>query len=120
MNRPGYSRPVSSPLSGFAVMAALILSTIPATGEVVVYRAPENEALSTDYQVWVDGQQLIDMWVQQGMTEWSGTIDLVAGQRYSIEMWMYEHDGGAGAELRWSSPSTPKQIIPQAALSPRL
>jgi hypothetical protein len=52
------------------------------------------------------------------MIEHRGTIDLVAGQMYSIELWMYERGGGAGCELRWSSPSTPKQIIPQAALSP--
>jgi hypothetical protein len=69
-------------------------------------------------RLWIEGQPVIDMWVQQGMTEHSGTIDLVAGQRYSIEAWMYEHGGGAGCELRWSSPNTPKQIIPQAALSP--
>jgi len=29
----------------------------------------------------------------------------------------YENGGGAVAQLRWSSPSTPKQIVPQAALS---
>jgi hypothetical protein len=69
-------------------------------------------------RLWIDSQPIIDMWVQQGMTEHRGTIDLVAGQRYSIELWMYEHGGGAGVELRWSSPSTPKQIVPQAALSP--
>jgi hypothetical protein len=69
-------------------------------------------------RLWVDGQPIIDMWVQQGMVEHRGTIDLVAGQRYSIELWMYEHGGGAGCELRWLSPSTPKQIVPQAALSP--
>jgi hypothetical protein len=32
-------------------------------------------------------------------------------------MEQYENGGGATAYLRWSSPSTPKQIIPQAALS---
>jgi len=68
-------------------------------------------------RLWVDGQPVIDMWIQQGMTEHSGTIDLTAGL-HDIEMWMYEHQGGAGAELRWSSPRTPKQIIPSGALSP--
>ena len=29
----------------------------------------------------------------------------------------YENGGGAVAELRWSSPSIPKDLIPQAALS---
>ncbi|NIO56615.1 MAG: hypothetical protein GTN72_10735, partial [Candidatus Latescibacteria bacterium] len=36
---------------------------------------------------------------------------------YSVVMEMYENGGGAVAELRWSSPSTPKELIPQAALS---
>ncbi|MEA3225918.1 MAG: hypothetical protein U9Q07_08200, partial [Planctomycetota bacterium] len=47
-----------------------------------------------------------------------GEIDLVAGQTYSIQMELYEDGGGAVAQLRWSSQSTPKQLVPQAALSP--
>jgi len=69
-------------------------------------------------RLWVDGQQLVDGWVDQGATEYRGTIDLVAGQTYSLIMEYYENTGGTTAELRWSSPSTPKQLIPQAALSP--
>jgi len=67
--------------------------------------------------LWVDGQLLVDNWTDHSPTENRGTIDLVAGQQYSIEMWWYERGGGAVAELRWSSPRTPKQLIPQAALS---
>jgi hypothetical protein len=40
----------------------------------------------------------------------------VAGQKYDIRMDYFEDTGGAVAELRWSSPSTPKQIIPRANL----
>ena len=69
-------------------------------------------------RLWIDGQQLVNAWIDQGATEYSGTIDLVAGQTYSLIMEYYENGGGTAAELRWSSPSTPKQIIPQAALSP--
>ncbi len=69
-------------------------------------------------RLWVDGVQLVNAWVDQGTTEYNGTIDLVAGNSYSIVMEQYENGGGATAYLRWSSPSTPKQIIPQAALSP--
>jgi len=69
-------------------------------------------------RLWVDGQQLIDNWTDHSATENSGTIDLIAGNAYSIVMEYYENTGGAVAELRWSSPSTPKQLIPQAALSP--
>ena len=91
------------------------------TGEVeAAFTETYTFCVTTDdgQRLWVDGQPITDMWVQQGMVEHRGTIDLVAGQRYSIELWMYEHNGGAGCELRWLSPSTPKQIIPQAALSP--
>ncbi|MHC4325083.1 MAG: PA14 domain-containing protein, partial [Planctomycetota bacterium] len=69
-------------------------------------------------RLWVNGVQLVDAWVDQGTTEYNGTIDLVAGNSYSVVMEQYENGGGATAYLRWSSPSTPKQIIPQAALSP--
>ncbi|MHC4437616.1 MAG: LamG-like jellyroll fold domain-containing protein [Planctomycetota bacterium] len=91
------------------------------TGEIeAAFTETYTFCVTTDdgQRLWVDGQPIIDMWVQQGMVEHRGTIDLVASQRYSIELWMYEHGGGAGCELRWLSPSTPKQIIPQAALSP--
>jgi len=91
------------------------------TGEVeAAFTETYTFCVTTDdgQRLWVDGQPIIDMWVEQGMVEHRGTIDLVAGQRYSIELWEYENAGGAGCELRWLSPSTPKQIVPQAALSP--
>ena len=68
-------------------------------------------------RLWVEGLQLVDNWVDRSATENRGTIDLVAGQFYSVVMEYYENGGGAVAELRWSSPHTPKQIIPQAAFS---
>ncbi len=69
-------------------------------------------------RLWVDGQELVDDWENQSTTENSGTIDLVAGQVYSIVMEYFADDGDAVAELSWASPSTPRQLIPQAALSP--
>ncbi len=68
-------------------------------------------------RLWVEGLQLVDNWINRSATENKGTIDLVAGQFYSVVMEYYEDGGGAVAELRWSSPHTPKQLIPQAALS---
>jgi len=68
-------------------------------------------------RLWVEGLQLVDNWVDRSATENRGTIDLVAGQFYSVVMEYYENGGGAVAELRWSSPHTPKQLIPQAAFS---
>ncbi|KPK37899.1 MAG: hypothetical protein AMJ65_13590 [Phycisphaerae bacterium SG8_4] len=68
-------------------------------------------------RLWVDGKQLVNNWTDHAATENRGTIDLVAGQTYSLVMEFYENGGGAVAELRWSSPSTSKQLIPSAALS---
>ena len=69
-------------------------------------------------RLWVDGQQLVDNWTDHSATEDYATIDLVAGNVYTIVMEYYDNTGGATAELRWSSASIPKQLIPQAALSP--
>jgi hypothetical protein len=67
-------------------------------------------------RLWIDGQLIVDSWVNQSATERSGTIALVAGV-HSLQMEYYENTGSAVAELRWESPSTPKQLIPQGALS---
>jgi hypothetical protein len=68
-------------------------------------------------RLWVDGEQLIDNWTTHSTVENSGMIDLVAGQKYSIVLEYYEDWGAAVIELHWESPSTPKQLIPAAALS---
>ncbi|HKK73831.1 MAG TPA: PQQ-dependent sugar dehydrogenase [Saprospiraceae bacterium] len=75
---------------------------------------------STDdgVRLWVDDQLIIDQWVPQGITESSGSIELEKGKRYRIRMEYYEAYGLAAAELRWSSPRTPKQIIPSSQLYP--
>ncbi len=70
-------------------------------------------------KLWVNDELLVNRWVNQGPTEWSGTVNLTAGKRYPLKMEYYENTGGAVAELRWSSPSQAKQIIPQARAIPR-
>ena len=69
-------------------------------------------------RLWVNGQLLIDRWVNQGPTEYNGSITLQAGTKYAIQMDYYDHTGGAVARLFWSSPSTPREIIPQSQLYP--
>ncbi len=66
----------------------------------------------------VNGNLIIDKWIDQGATEWSGSITLQAGQAYSIQMDFYENQGSASASLSWSSASQPKQIIPASQLIP--
>src|SRR5204863_476606 len=70
--------------------------------------------------LWVNGQKTtaIDSWINQAATEHSGTLPLLAGQRYNIEMDYFENGGLAVASLAWSSPLTPKAIIPTSQLYP--
>jgi glucose/arabinose dehydrogenase len=67
-------------------------------------------------RLWVNGQLLIDQWNDQGTTSHTGSLTLVAGQRYDIVMEYYENTGSAAAALAWSSSSQALQIIPQSQL----
>ena len=67
-------------------------------------------------RLWVNGVQLVDKWVGQGATRWGGTITLIAGQYYDLEMQYFDGAFGASAKLYWSSASQPEQIIPALRL----
>ena len=69
-------------------------------------------------RLWVNGQLLVDKWVDQGNIEWSGTIALTAHQKYPILMEYYENAGAAAAKLSWSSTNQFKEIIPMTQLYP--
>jgi glucose/arabinose dehydrogenase len=67
-------------------------------------------------RLFVNNQLVINSFINQSPTERSGTIALVAGQRYDIRLEYFENTGGAVAQLAWSSPTQAKQIIPQSQL----
>lgn len=69
-------------------------------------------------RLWVNGQLVIDNWVDQGPTTRTGTISLQADREY--EVWMeYYNGGGAGViSLSWASASQAEEIIPETALKP--
>ncbi len=52
-------------------------------------------------RLFVDGTPVIDRWVNQGPTVYSGNISLPAGSSANIRMEYYENSGGAVAELEW-------------------
>ncbi|MBG1271106.1 PA14 domain-containing protein [Nostoc sp. WHI] len=64
----------------------------------------------------VNGQQIINRFVNQSATEYSGSIRLVAGQKYDIKLEYYENRYDAVAKLAWSSDSQTKEFIPQSQL----
>jgi len=67
-------------------------------------------------RLWVNNQLIISNWTDHVLTENSGTITLVAGQKYDIRIEFYYNYGGAAMRLLWSSPSTPKIAVPQSQL----
>ncbi|MHC4354803.1 MAG: PA14 domain-containing protein [Planctomycetota bacterium] len=69
-------------------------------------------------RVWVNGKLIITNWSHHGDTEDAGTIDLVAGQDYSIEIEYFQAGGGSIMQLGWESPHTEKQLIPADLLWP--
>jgi hypothetical protein len=69
-------------------------------------------------RLWVNGQLIIDEWVDQAPTTWTGTIALQAQQYYNIQMDYYQNQGGAVASLSWASPSTIQAIVPTTQLYP--
>ncbi|MEH2238720.1 PA14 domain-containing protein [Nostoc sp.] len=72
-------------------------------------------------RLWVNGQQIINQFVDHSAREDSGSIALVAGQKYDIKLEYYENTFSAVSELAWSSSSQAKEIIPQSQLySPAL
>lgn len=70
-------------------------------------------------RLWVNGVQIINHWADGAAAEYTGAITLQANQKYTIQMDYYENGGAAAARLEWSSPSQPKQVIPQTQLYPQ-
>ena len=55
-------------------------------------------------RVWIDGQGLIDRWVDQSPTSYRSTKSLGAGD-HEVKVEYYEHGGGAVARFRWEKGS---------------
>lgn len=69
-------------------------------------------------RLWVNGQLLIDRWVAQAATTWSGSVALQAGVLYDIKLEYFENTGSALAELSWTSPRQALELIPASQLYP--
>ncbi|MBD1824918.1 DUF4347 domain-containing protein [Cyanobacteria bacterium FACHB-DQ100] len=67
-------------------------------------------------RLFINGQQVINSFVNQPATERTGTINLVAGQRYDVRMEYFENGGQAVAQLAWAAPGITKQVVPTTQL----
>src|SRR4051812_4837692 len=85
-----------------------------AFSEKYIFDVPVNDGV----RLWVNHRLLIDRWNNTGASDHSGTIQLRAGKRYDIQLEYRERAGDASVALRWSSPSTPQQLVPRKRLYP--
>ncbi len=70
-------------------------------------------------KLWINDQLIIDKWLADWGTEYSGQITLTAGQQYTFKMEYFEEAGGANAKLEWESTSQPRQVISKTQLYPK-
>ncbi len=69
-------------------------------------------------RLWIDGRLLVNDWRSHPPEEHGGSIRLEAGRRYDITLELFDNVGGSTIRLFWSSPSTPKRLVPTGRLYP--
>ena len=67
-------------------------------------------------RLWVNGQLIIDDWTGHPPTWKQGSINLSAGQKYSIKIEFGDFGGGAQAQLYWEYPGQGMEIVPSCRL----
>lgn len=86
----------------------------PVSGDYTFYTTSDDGV-----RLWVNGQLLVDKWIDQSPTTWaSAPITLVGGQLYDVRMEFYERGGTAVARLMWSFPGQGQVSVPQSQLFP--
>jgi hypothetical protein len=107
LDSPGMGLPIdvfSARWSGYV--------TAPVSGTYTFYVTSDDGE-----RLYVNGSLLVDKWVNQGDTTWTGTIDLNAGQTVPIIYETFENTDGATARLEWMVPGGSQTVIPSSALS---
>lgn len=69
-------------------------------------------------EVFINGQLVINGYVYQPPTLYSGTVTFQAGQLYNIDIVYFQGGGGSVLQLFWAAPGLPQQIVPTTQLYP--
>jgi hypothetical protein len=85
----------------------------PVTGTYMIYGTTDD-----GMRIHINGTAVVDAWYFQGTTEHTGSIDLVAGQRYPIRVRYFQGGGGTEAHVWWQVPGGIKEVIPTERLYP--
>jgi len=67
-------------------------------------------------RVWVNDQLIIDKWISDWDSVYTGTINLTEMTKYKIKVEYFEEAGGANIRSQWSSNLETKEVIPQSQL----
>jgi Concanavalin A-like lectin/glucanases superfamily/PA14 domain len=67
-------------------------------------------------RLYVNGQLLVDNWTLHSSTENSGTITLAANSWYDVRLEYFQQNGNSVLQLKYSSASEAKKIIPSTNL----
>lgn len=70
-------------------------------------------------RLYINGTLIADGWSDHAPTDYTGQINLSAGQLYPIEFQYYERSAGAECRLQWEYSGQAKQAIPQSQLYPQ-
>jgi hypothetical protein len=68
-------------------------------------------------RLWVDDQLVIDQWKGEGGEYTSAKVALVAGKKVPFKLEYTSPDGFMICRVRWSSASTPRDVVPPEAFS---
>ncbi|MFE1234694.1 LamG-like jellyroll fold domain-containing protein [Streptomyces sp. NPDC058745] len=86
----------------------------PATGDYTFHGIGDN-----GFRLLIDGKPVIDHWIPDWDREQtSAPVRLTAGEKHDFRLEMFQDVGGANMFLRWSSPTMPKQLVPESAFTP--
>ena len=73
---------------------------------------------SDGVRLWIDGQLIINDWVDRSVSRSSGEIGLTAGRKHSFVLEYYQGFNNAIIELMWENSLLPEQLVPAGALQP--
>jgi len=110
-------RPMIADLTGSGDDSQFVLASF--TGELEVEKEEAYTFYMTGddgFRLYIDGEPVIDFWYQKWEQEQkSEAVTLTAG-RHDIRVDYLQGWGGAWIRLEWESPSTAREVIPEAAL----
>jgi len=67
-------------------------------------------------RLYVNGVLVINAWMDKSISEATGSINLVQGQKYSISYQYFEDSYNAEVHLSWSSVCEAKAVVPKSQL----